>query len=148
MLSSLRLTTPYLCQMFISTHLIQTNIARLGLICMVLVGCSEACDYELTELHQAGTAVRTTARIDVTGMMCAHACGGKIKKELLEVQGVANAVIDFELDRDLNYAEVEFDPAQVQLDELVAAVTGIAEGKLYGVESVQLTHFAKAANLP
>ena len=102
---------------------------------MILLGCSEACDYELTELHQAGTAVRTTARIDVTGMMCAHACGGKIKKELLEVQGVANAVIDFELDRDLNYAEVEFDPAQVQLDELVAAVTGIAEGKLYGVEN-------------
>ena len=92
--------------------------------------------------------MRTTARIDVTGMMCAHACGGKIKKELLEVQGVANAVIDFELDRDLNYAEVEFDPAQVQVDELVDAVTGIAEGKLYAVESVQLTHFAKAANLP
>lgn len=148
MLSSLLLRTPYLCQMFILTHFLQTNSVRIGLSCLLLLGCSQACDYELTELHQAGTAVRTTARIDVTGMMCAHACGGKIKKELLEVQGVANAVIDFELNRDLNHAEVEFDPAQVQVSDLVAAVTEIAGGKLYGVEAVQLTHFAKAANLP
>lgn len=148
MLSSLRLTTPYLCQMFIFSLMTQTNLTRIGLSCLLLLGCSQACDYELTETHQAGTAVRTTARIDVTGMMCAHACGGKIKKELLEVQGVANAVIDFELDRDMNFAEVEFDPAQVQVDELVAAVTEIADGKLYGVEAVQLTHFAKAATLP
>ncbi|MDE0978819.1 MAG: heavy-metal-associated domain-containing protein [Flavobacteriales bacterium] len=128
--------------------MIQTNLTRISLSCLLLFGCSQTCDYELTEIHQAGTAVRTTARIDVTGMMCAQACGGKIKKELLEVQGVANAVIDFELDRDMNHAEVEFDPAQVQLDELVAAVTGIADGKLYGVEAVQLTHFAKAATFP
>jgi copper chaperone CopZ len=148
MLSSLPCTTPYLCQMFIF-RLVTPQIQAIFLVSSLLVlGCSQSCDYELTEVHEAGMGVKTTARIDVTGMMCAHACGGKIKKELLEVQGVANAIIDFELDRETNYAEVEFDPSQVQLDQLVAAVTGIADGKLYGVQAVQLTHFAKAANLP
>jgi copper chaperone CopZ len=115
---------------------------------MLTLSCSETCDYKLTEVHEAGLSVKTTARLDVTGMMCAHACGGKIKKELLEVEGVANAIIDFQLNRDLNHAEIEFDPNQVEVAQLVAAVTEIAEGKLYGVDAVQLTHFAKSAYLP
>jgi hypothetical protein len=36
----------------------------------------------------------------------------------------------------------------VEVAQLVAAVTEIAEGKLYGVDAVQLTHFAKSAYLP
>ena len=148
MLSSPQRRTTYLCEMFICRFTTPRILALLVASNLLMVSCNESCSYELTEVHEAGLAVKTTARIDVTGMMCAHACGGKIKKELLEVQGVANAIIDFELDRDMNHAEVEFDPAQVHVDQLVAAVTGIADGKLYGVEAVQLTHFAKAANRP
>ena len=79
-------------------------------------------------------------------MMCAHACGGKIKKELLEVGGVANATIDFEDKRAVNFAEVEFDPNQVNADALVHAVIDIAGGELYFIEAVEVTHFAKAAS--
>jgi copper chaperone CopZ len=88
------------------------------------------------------------ARLDVSGMMCAHACGGKIKKELLEIPGVANATIDFENSRGVNFADVEYDPGQVSSDQLVAVITQIADGRLYGVDAVQVTHFAKAADLP
>ena len=140
--------TPYLWQMFIQKSIAPRVSAIIFASVVLILSCGESRDFSLTEVHEAGMAVKTTARIDVTGMMCAHACGGKIKKELLAVKGVANAVIDFELERDLNHAEVEFDPAQVQVAQLVAAVTEIAEGKLYGVDAVQLTHFAKSANLP
>ena len=76
-----------------------------------------------------------------------RACGGKIKKELLKVEGVANASIEFEENRDLNYAEVEYDAKTVELSGLVEAIAGIADGKLYAVEAVEVTHFAKGAQL-
>ena len=139
--------TPYLCLMFYT--LVFFPLPTFTFLLLLLTSsCSETENYKITEAHEAGTAVKSTARLDVTGMMCAHACGGKIKKELLEVKGVANAIIDFQLNRNLNHAEVEFDPNQVEVAQLVDAVTNIAEGKLYGVDAVQLTHFAKSANLP
>lgn len=112
-----------------------------------LTGCGGTADYELIERHAPGSSDMTVARLDVSGMMCAHACGGKIKKELLKVVGVANASIEFEENRLLNFAEVEFDERLVELDGLVEAVSGIADGKLYAVEAVQVTHFAKGTQL-
>jgi copper chaperone CopZ len=85
--------------------------------------------------------------LDVSGMMCAHACGGKIKKELLKVNGVANATIDFEDDRALNFAQVEYDEQVVEVNGLVEAIAGIADGKLYAVQAVEITHFAKETEL-
>ena len=64
------------------------------------------------------------------------------QKELLEIPGVANASIDFESGRNLNAAEVEFDPKSVTPESLADVVNGIAD-KLYAVASVQVTHFAK-----
>lgn len=112
-----------------------------------LTGCGGTADYELIERHAPGSSDMTVARLDVSGMMCAHACGGKIKKELLKVAGVANASIEFEENRLLNFAEVEFDERLVELDGLVEAVSGIADGKLYAVEAVQVTHFANGTQL-
>jgi len=127
-----------------------------GLLCgvifacgsLVLGGCSGSEEYAVSEGYEAGTAETSTAKLEISGMMCAHACGGKIKKELLEIPGVANASIDFETGRELNAAEVEFDPDAVSPEELAEKVTGIADGKLYAVASVQVTHFAKEATLP
>ena len=115
---------------------------------LVLSGCSEADSYSVSESYAAGTSETSTAKLEITGMMCAHACGGKIKKELLEVPGVANAAIDFESGRDLNAAEVEFDPETVTPESLAEVISGIADGKLYAVASVQVTHFATEASLP
>lgn len=115
---------------------------------LLLGGCADSEEYAVSEGYEAGTAETSTAKLEISGMMCAHACGGKIKKELLEIPGVANASIDFESGRDLNAAEVEFDPNTVTPEELAEKVTGIADGKLYAVASVQVTHFAKEATLP
>ena len=151
----MRRTSPaYICGMrsdFLSLH----QKKRFVLVGSVLVFRPWACtscgdsgsSYEVTENHTAGTSDLTMARLDVSGMMCAHACGGKIKKELLKVEGVANASIEFEENRDLNYAEVEYDAKTVELSGLVEAIAGIADGKLYAVEAVEVTHFAKGAQL-
>ncbi|MBO74675.1 MAG: hypothetical protein CMD33_05335 [Flavobacteriales bacterium] len=113
----------------------------------MLGGCSDSDSYAIYEGYEAGTTETSTAKLEITGMMCAHACGGKIKKELLEVPGVANAAIDFESGRGLNAAEVEFDPRTVTPESLAEVVSGIADGKLYTVASVRVTHFAKEASL-
>lgn len=115
---------------------------------LMLGGCAQSEDYAVSEGYEAGTAETSTAKLEISGMMCAHACGGKIKKELLEIPGVANASIDFESGREFNAAEVEFDPNAVTPEELAEKVSGIADGKLYAVASVQVTHFAKEATLP
>lgn len=115
---------------------------------LMLGGCAESDEYAVSEGYEAGTAETSTAKLEISGMMCAHACGGKIKKELLEIPGVANALIEFESGRELNSAEVEFDPDAVSPEELAEKVTGIADGKLYAVASIQVTHFAKEATLP
>lgn len=115
---------------------------------LMIGGCAQSEDYAVSEGYEAGTAETSTAKLEISGMMCAHACGGKIKKELLEIPGVANASIDFESGREFNAAEVEFDPNAVTPEELAEKVSGIADGKLYAVASVQVTHFAKEATLP
>lgn len=115
---------------------------------LLLGGCADSEEYAVSEGYEAGTAETSTAKLEISGMMCAHACGGKIKKELLEIPGVANASIEFESGRELNSAEVEFDPDAVSPEELAEKVTGIADGKLYAVASIQVTHFAKEATLP
>lgn len=115
---------------------------------LMLGGCDDSEEYAVSEGYEAGTAETSTAKLEISGMMCAHACGGKIKKELLEIPGVANASIEFESGRELNSAEVEFDPDAVSPEELAEKVTGIADGKLYAVASIQVTHFAKEATLP
>jgi len=138
----------YICSMMIWNKIAGfIGAALLAYGSLMLGGCSESDSYAVSEGYEAGTTETSTAKLEISGMMCAHACGGKIKKELLEIPGVANASIDFESGRDLNAAEVEFDPEAVTPESLAEVVNGIADGKLYAVASVQVTHFAKEATL-
>lgn len=107
--------------------------------------CGSAEEVKVVERHEAGAAERSVARLEIEGMMCEVACGGKISKELIEVPGVAHAQIDFDAARDVNFAEVEFDPKRVNPEDLASTVSSIAGGKLYAVKTVDVTHFAEAA---
>ena len=123
----------------------------MGLFCIALgmlwTGCgSEAAEVPITEKHAAGTRQMTVARLEVDGMMCEVACGSKIRKELLELAGVANADIDFEADRERNFAEVEFDPSQLGVEDLIRQIQAIADG-IYEVKQVEVTHFAQSGEL-
>ena len=92
------------------------------------------------ETHVEGAMERTVAEMSVQGMMCEVGCVAKVRKELLEVPGVATATIDFEKDRSVNVAKVEFDPEVVDAEALVAKVKAIGDG-MYPVERMAVTHF-------
>ena len=92
------------------------------------------------ETHVEGAMERTVAEMSVQGMMCEVGCVAKVRKELLEVPGVATATIDFEKDRSVNVAKVEFDPEVVDAEALVAKVKAIGEG-MYPVERMAVTYF-------
>ena len=153
MLGFLHRASAYICKMGLSRIInFRKSVELILLGCcsmsLCLSGCTEeSASYSVTEKHASGTSAMSMARLDVSGMMCAHACGGKIKKELLKVNGVANATIDFKENRKVNFAEVEFDGQMLELERLVKAVAGIAEGKLYTVQAVEVTHFAKRSQL-
>ena len=66
---------------------------------------------------------------------------GQGEKELLEVPGVASA-IDFEKDRPLNVATVEYDAGVVEAEVLVAKVSAIGDG-MYPVHRMAVTHYGE-----
>lgn len=114
---------------------------------LAVSGCGGKGDVAVQEHHAAGETAHSVARLEVSGMMCATACGGKISKELLELEGVAHANIDFVEGREVNYAEVDFDPERVNPEVFASTVEEIAGG-IYSVGEVDVTHYAEAATLP
>ncbi|MFP5380301.1 MAG: heavy-metal-associated domain-containing protein [Vicinamibacteria bacterium] len=60
-----------------------------------------------------------TVVIPVEGMSCAS-CASKVKRALKDIPGVGDAVVDLGERR----ATVDYDPRQVGLDRLVAAING------------------------
>ena len=114
-----------------------------AVVATTVTGCNSCSDVEITEATIHGSLEHSVAQISVEGMMCEIACGGKIRKELMEVPGTANAAIDFRVDRAVNFAEVEFDPSRTSVEELVEAIREIADGKLYAVRSVDITHYKR-----
>lgn len=97
--------------------------------------------------HVEGTVEKAVAEMMVQGMMCEIGCVSKVRKELLEVPGVASASIEFEKGRAVNVAKVEYDADVVDAQALVAKVTAIGDG-MYPVEKVAVTHYGAAKFTP
>jgi len=89
-----------------------------------------------------GDEVKSVASVDIEGMMCSHACGGKITKELLKLQGAKDVEIAFSETQLIDQAIVEFDPSKLSAEEMIACIHKIADGKLYTVKSVTVTEYA------
>ena len=101
-----------------------------------------AVDTVYNETQLEGTMDKTIAQMSIEGMMCEIGCVAKVRKELLEVPGVASATIDFEKDRQLNVANVEYDVDVVDAEALVAKVTAIGDG-MYPVHRMEVTRYGK-----
>jgi len=100
----------------------------------------------ISEFTKVGPIEKTIAQLEINGMMCEVGCVAKVKKELLAQDGVSNVKIDFEKGREYNFASIEYDPTNREVHSLSAVVNEIADGKLYGVRSVEVTYFAPAAS--
>ena len=85
---------------------------------------------------------KTEAILSITGMTCAAGCGGKIQKELQNIQGVVTTSLDFAEDRDVNVVKVEFDPALVKETDMTNIVNTIADGQYHVVKAEIISHKA------
>jgi copper chaperone CopZ len=115
----------------------------------MLTGCErniEVYDLVVTEVNEVGELNKTTARLEIKGMMCEVGCVAKVKKELLEQKGVSNVTVNFDIDRDIDFATIEYDPKIETVESLASVVTNIADGKLYGVTSALVTNYAPSTS--
>ena len=102
-------------------------------------------EIEVSETTKVGDIEKTVAKLEINGMMCEVGCVAKVKKELLAQAGVSNVIIDFVKGREFNFATIEYDLSNCNATSLSSVVNEIADGKLYGVKSVDVTHFSPAA---
>jgi copper chaperone CopZ len=90
-----------------------------------------------------GDSVYTMANLAVEGMMCAHACGGKIQQELRKMPGITGTELDFIEDRKVNVVHVQFDPSLTDEQKMIAKVNEIVDGKYTVVGAQRITSVAK-----
>ena len=115
----------------------------------MITGCErniEVYDLVVTEVNEVGELNKTTARLEIKGMMCEVGCVAKVKKELLEQKGVSNVTVNFDIDREIDFATIEYDPKIETVESLASVVTNIADGKLYGVTSALVTNYAPSTS--
>mgnify|MGYP003946555681 FL=1 len=115
----------------------------------IITGCErniEVYDLVVTEVNDVGELRKTTAKLEIKGMMCEVGCVAKVKKELLEQKGVSNVTVHFESDREIDFATIEYDPKIETVESLASVVTNIADGKLYGVPFALVTNYAPSTS--
>ncbi len=101
-------------------------------------------EVKITHTELQGNVEKTEARMAIGGMMCAHSCGGKIQQELKALKGVTSTDVDYADNRTTNVVTVEFDPAIVSENELIATVQSIADGK-YLISSMEVVSWKPVA---
>ena len=83
---------------------------------------------------------KTEAILSISGMTCVAGCGGKIQKELQNLNGVVTTSLDFAEDRDVNIVKVEFDPNVVKESDMTNIVNTIADGQYHVVKAEIISH--------
>ncbi|HEX8562767.1 MAG TPA: heavy-metal-associated domain-containing protein [Flavobacterium sp.] len=108
---------------------------------VLLTGCKQSdaapadakqADAVATTGSDAGHATQT-ASFTIDGMTCEVGCAKTIQKELAGMEGVENAVIDFEK----KTATVKYDASKQTPEKLVEVVEAAADGKTYKVSNVK-----------
>ena len=123
------------------------RISVFFLMILAMIGCSEPTKEAaiITTIEAQGPDGKKSAKLEIEGMMCELGCAAKIKKELLELEGVASVIIDFDSDRSSDFAIIEYDEKTIQPQKLASTVNEIADGRLYGVPSVEVTNYSPEA---
>ena len=88
-------------------------------------------------------AGKTVAHLEIEGMGCVMACGSAIKKTLTGLDGVVLTEIDFESERESNFAIVEYDGEKVSSEEMVKAVNELRKGH-YKVSGVVIEEYVSS----
>ncbi len=94
---------------------------------------------------QSAESKKTVASLEIEGMGCAMACGSAINKALSDLDGVLATEIDFDADRDSDFAIVEFDENKVSADQMMETVNALRKGH-YKVSAVTIEQHVPATN--
>lgn len=115
-------------------------------LAVLLMACNESNQTDTSNssvvverIQEKGTVAKTVAKLSIEGMTCAQGCGGKIQKELEELDGVKATYLDFIEERKVNVVSVEFDAAQLDESKMMGLVNGLADGKYKIVAAQRVT---------
>lgn len=90
-------------------------------------------------------AILAVADIDIMGMACQMNCVNKVNTSITGLEGVKDCSIDFDPDAEIDRATVTFDPNKVSENQLIEAVTGIADGA-YSILTINVVEAKSDAN--
>lgn len=122
----------------------KTNFGLIVAAFVLISGCStenqtvtESPFETIVRVTESADVSKTIANIGIEGMACERACGGSIKKALLNMDGIISAEIKFDEDEAVDFAIVEFDESKISSEEMVKAVTALHKGQ-FTVKSVAI----------
>lgn len=110
-----------------------------------MMACSDASQQNaasnvvVEQIQEKGAVAKTVAKLSIEGMTCAHGCGGKIQKELEDMDGVKSTDLDFVEERKVNVVSVEFDAASIDENKMMGLVNSLADGKYKVVAAQRVT---------
>ena len=87
--------------------------------------------------------VTHVAEIEVEGMTCEMGCGGDIRKALRGTGGVAKVDFDFEENREVNIARVQYDSETVATVDLKKIILSLNKGQ-FKVGHIETKDFANS----
>lgn len=125
-----------------------TQIYFTALFAITLIfACTSNISNEVTDIKKSviqveGDEFVSIATLSIEGMSCAQMCGKQIEKAVTKVNGVISTKIDFDSEKLVDKCVVKFDPKKTSDDELIAAVSGLMDGK-YQVREIQLVNTIK-----
>tara|TARA_B110000285_G_scaffold230880_1_gene298308 strand:+ start:750 stop:1238 length:489 start_codon:yes stop_codon:yes gene_type:complete len=112
------------------------NIVVLSIIFTALFSCQSNIDSttdvsqsEHVESQEITVVPNKILAMEVSGMSCAMACGGTIRKGLKATNGVSAVQFDFEMGRETNIANISFDKEVISVEEMSALVSKLNKGQ-------------------
>jgi mercuric ion binding protein len=121
------------------------NWILISALAIGMVACSSSNQENATsnivveQIQEKGSVEKTVAKFSIEGMTCAHGCGGKIQKELEDMDGVKTTELDFVEERKVNVVSVEFDAASIDENKMINMVNGLADGKYKVIAAQRVT---------
>lgn len=116
-------------------------IFSLGVIGL-LASCSaeKVIEVPITHVEATSNVSKTVADISIDGMTCEMGCVATVKSKLNGLKGIEGIEIDFDADRQIDFAHVEFDESIVSEKEMIETIQAIGDG-LYSVTAVEVIDY-------
>lgn len=92
---------------------------------------------ELTVIKEDKISPNTQLNMTIEGMTCEIGCVRTVRSHLSKLKGVSIINIDFDSERELDYAKVQFDSNYTSLEIIKEDIESIAQG-IYTVSSNEI----------